>query len=139
MILQVGLITLGGIALVGFILTGLYFWRLRAIGSRVGSFECALLLEDRWYAGIATYTRDHLAWYEVVSLSTHPQRSFDRRELLILERHPRMLGDRASQVSEARCRHRGAEFHLAAADGAIDGLVSWLEASPPDSRTSRVI
>lgn len=139
MILRVGLITLAGIAVVGFVLTGLYFWRLRAIGSRVGSFECALLLGERWYAGIATYTRDHLAWYEVVSLSTHPQRSFDRRELLILDRRARHLEDRMSHVSEARCRHRGEEFYLAAADGSIDGLVSWLEASPPDSRTSRVI
>ncbi|QGH68898.1 DUF2550 family protein [Pseudactinotalea sp. HY158] len=139
MILRAGLITLAGIAVVGFALTGLYFWRLRAIGSRVGSFECALLLGDRWFAGIATYTRDHLAWHEVVSLSIQPQRTFDRRELLILARRARRIEERTSQVSEAHCRYRGEEFYLAAPDGAIDGLVSWLEASPPDSRTSRVI
>lgn len=137
--MKVGLIVLATVAVVAFLLSGLYFWRLRAIGARVGSFECALLLRGRWYAGIATYTRDHLAWYEVVSLSVHPQRRLERRELLIRHRHRRQIEERTSHVSEATCSYRGEEFQLAAADGAIDGLVSWLEASPPDSGTSRVI
>ena len=133
------LITLAVIAVACLVVLGLFFWRLRAIGSRVGSFECAMDIRGHWRAGIATYTRDHLNWYGVVSLSVSPTRRFNRRELAITGRSRRQLTDGESQVSEARCAYLGEDLLIATNDGALDGLVSWLEASPPDPRTSRVV
>ncbi|UFU07659.1 DUF2550 family protein [Ruania halotolerans] len=119
----------------------LFFWRLRALGRRVGSFECAVHVHTRahWKAGIAAYTRDHLDWYEVVSLSLRPTYRWGRRELDILDRHRRTLAGQAEPVSEVRCQYRGEEFRVVAEDGALDGLRSWLEAAPPDTSTSRIV
>lgn len=115
-----------------FLLTGgIFFWRLRAIGSRVGSFECAVLADGRWRAGIATYSQHHLNWHRVVSLAASPSKKFNRREFHILGRDPRTLESGSSTVNEARCLYQGAELRIAANQGALDGLVSWLEASPP--------
>lgn len=137
---KVALIGVVVICVLCLVLLGLFFWRLHAIGSRVGSFECAVLSGDRWRAGVATYTRGYLNWYEVVSLSVAPSRRFNRRDLLILGRERRQLETGPSQISEARCMYHGKALRIAANDGALDGLVSWLEASPPDaSHTSPVL
>lgn len=133
---EVGLIALAVICVVFLVAVTLFFWRLRAIGSRVGSFECALLVDDRWRAGVATYSRASLNWYKVVSLASTPTRRFNRRELLILGRQLRQLETGPSSVSEARCSYYGEELRLAADNGALDGLVSWLEASPPELEES---
>lgn len=126
------------VALVAVVAAALFFWRLRRLSHRVGSFECALYEGKRWASGIATYTRDHLDFYEVVSLSLRPSRRWARREMDILGRD-RTLEDRAGVLSEARCAYDGTEFRIAAEDGALDGLRSWLEAAPPDPSTSRIV
>lgn len=134
---KVALIAVAVICALFLILAAIFFWRLRAIGSRVGSFECALLVGDRWRAGIATYSQYCLNWYAVVSLSVHPSRKYNRRELLILGRQMRQLDAGVSQVCEAKCAYHDEEIRIAANNGALDGLVSWLEASPPQvNRTS---
>lgn len=125
-------------ALVVVALVVVFFWRLRTLSHRVGSFECALFEGKRWASGIATYTRDHLDFYEVVSLSPGPARRWARRELDILARE-RPVDDGPGALSEARCVYAGTEFRLAAEDGALDGLRSWLEAAPPDPSTSRIV
>lgn len=130
---KIALIALAVICVLFLITCGIFFWRLRAIGSRVGSFECALLIGGRWRAGIATYSRSHLNWHKVVSLSVSPGRRFNRRELLILGREVRKIDSGISTVSEAQCTYHGEELRLAANNGALDGLVSWLEASPPQT------
>jgi len=113
-----------------------FFWRLRRLNHRVGSFECALYEGKHWIAGIATYTRDHLEFYGVVSLSLRPARSWSRRRMDIRRRMPPAeLG----ALSEVACQIDSTEFRLAAEDGALDGLRSWLEAAPPDASTSRIV
>jgi len=126
------------VAVVAVGLLVLFFWRLRTLSHRVGSFECALFEGKRWASGIATYTRDHLDFYEVVSLSLRPSRRWARREMDILGRE-RPVDDGPGAFSEARCVYEGAEFRIAAEDGALDGLRSWLEAAPPDPSTSRIV
>ncbi|SEE99933.1 DUF2550 family protein [Ruania alba] len=127
------------VVIAALLLVGLFFWRLRTLGRRVGSFECAVQSDSRWKAGIAAYTRDHLDWYEVVSLSLRPSRRWGRRELDILGRRHRSVHGHSEPLSEARCRYRGEEFLVVAEDGALDGLRSWLEAAPPDTSTSRIV
>ncbi|WP_022918249.1 DUF2550 family protein [Ruania albidiflava] len=126
------------VAVVAVGLLVLFFWRLRTLSHRVGSFECALFEGKRWASGIVTYTRDHLDFYEVVSLSLRPSRRWARREMDILARE-RPVDDGPGALAEARCSYAGTEFQIAAEDGALDGLRSWLEAAPPDPSTSRIV
>ncbi len=132
------LIWIGGLLLVSLLLAGLLLWRIRALGHRVGSFECALREGEHWHAGIATYSRATLDWHRVVSLSPRSSRRWSRTGLELLERRQRQIEGRPSLIVEMHCRHEGTEFHLAAQDGALDGLVSWLEALPPRSNSESI-
>ena len=132
------LIGIGGLLLFSLLLAGMLLWRIRALGHRVGSFECALREGEHWHAGIATYSRATLDWHRVVSLSPRPSRRWSRMELELLERRQRQIEGRPSRVVEMHCRYQGAEFYLAAQDSALDGLVSWLEALPPRSNTESI-
>lgn len=114
------------------IVLAMIMWRLRAIGSRVGSFQCALFDGGRWRAGVATYSQHHLNWHRAVSLAVAPTRRFDRRELYIICRED-SHGVGISTIVEAQCRYHDSEVRIAADDSALDGLVSWLEASPPQT------
>lgn len=129
---------IGAILALVLLVGGLLLWRLHALGRRVGSFECAMRRGEHWHAGIATYARDHLDWHRVVSLSLRPSRRWARRDLGVIERRRRQLEGRTSQITEVHCGYRGQEFYLAAEDRALDGLVSWLESSPPGPRTERI-
>ncbi|WP_420112849.1 DUF2550 family protein [Pseudactinotalea sp.] len=117
----------------------LFLWRLRSIAARVGSFQCALRTGARWVPGIASYTREALVWYDVVSLSRHPRHVWDRDDLVILERSVRPGPVRDGVVVEARCTHHAQPVEIAAAPAAFDGLAAWLEAAPPGARSSSVI
>jgi hypothetical protein len=125
--------------LAALVLAGLLWWRLRSIVCRVGSFECGVRVGDAWKPGIASYTRDHLVWYEVVSLSRRPRRRWDRGELLIVSRGRRFTDRRGRHQVEAICREGDDSFTLTAEVAAVEGLVSWLEAAPPGARHSHVI
>lgn len=125
------LIWIGGLFLVALVLAGLLLWRLHALGRRVGSFECALREDERWHAGIITYTRTKLDWYRLVSMSLLPNRRWSRTTLTVLGRRQRQIEGRPSRIVEMRCRHGEQEFYLAAREDALDGMVSWLEAAPP--------
>lgn len=117
----------------------LFLWRLRSIAARVGSFQCALRSGPRWIPGIASYTREALVWYDVVSLSRHPRHVWERDDLVILERSVRPDPLREGLVVEARCTYHAQPVEIAAAPAAFDGLAAWLEAAPPGARSSGVI
>lgn len=127
------------VVLLAVVLLIVFSWRLRAIASRVGSFECALRSGSRWLPGIATYTHEALVWYDVVSLSRHPRHRWARGELVILDRSARPDAPAGRVVVEAHCSVQGAPLEIAAEPAALDGLVSWLEAAPPGARSSGVI
>jgi type II secretory pathway component PulM len=133
------LIILGVVALLALALALVFFWRLRSIAARVGSFQCALHTGSRWVPGIAMYTHDALVWYDVVSLSRSPRHRWDRSDLVILERCVRQDPVHDRVVVEARCLDATEPLQIAAAPAAFEGLVSWLEASPPGARSSGVI
>lgn len=125
--------------LAALVAAGLLWWRLRAIATRVGSFECGVRVDGSWMPGIAAYTRDHLVWYEVVSLSRRPRRRWERAELAIVSRGRRFTDRRGRHQVEAICRHHEESFTLTTEVAAVEGLVSWLEAAPPGARHSHVI
>ncbi|GAB2617729.1 DUF2550 family protein [Pseudactinotalea suaedae] len=127
------------VALLALALVLVFLWRLRSIAARVGSFQCALHAGSRWLPGIATYTREALVWYDVVSLSRRPRHTWDREELVILERTVRQDPHRDALVVEARCLHDSQPLQIAAAPAAFEGLAAWLESAPPGARNNRVI
>ncbi|MPV38132.1 DUF2550 family protein [Georgenia subflava] len=119
-------------ALVLVLVVGLVLFavRVRRLGRRIGSFECARRPAGQrdWTSGLAVYGVGRIDWYRLVSLRMRPSRSFVQQDLVIVDRVRRGSAD---QVVEARCRHRGEEFELAMVATAYSGLVSWLEAAPP--------
>ncbi|MFV0426824.1 MAG: DUF2550 family protein [Beutenbergiaceae bacterium] len=125
------------VALLVVVLIALFGLRLRSLAARVGSFECALRSGDRWHPGIAAYTRQKLVWYEVVSLSRSPRYQWERAGLTVVERSATIRD--GQPVVQALCRHQGQPLVLAAKPAAFEGLVSWLEATPPGSRHGQVI
>ncbi|WP_127131709.1 DUF2550 family protein [Georgenia sp. SYP-B2076] len=113
----------------------LFGLRVRRIGRRIGSFECALRRAGAkdWTSGIACFGAGRVDWYHLVSLSPRATRSWrrDRLEILGRERRPRPGGE--GHVVEARCRYGDEEFELAMVRDSFAGLVSWLESAPPHS------
>lgn len=131
-------ITVVVVALLALGVLALFLWRLRTIGGRVGSFQCALRRSSRWVPGIAAYTRDALVWYDVVSLSRRPRHRWDRDDLLIQDRVVRPEVTRGGTLVEARFDYHGGRVELSAPAPAFEGLVSWLEAAPPGARSNGV-
>ena len=110
--------------------------RVRSLGRRFGTFECALRLAGRtaWASGIAGYGADRLDWYRVLSLSPRPAHSWQRSALEVLARSSRLRAGRRTAITEATLRCRGEDFIPAMTDQAYAGLASWFEAAPPGSR-----
>jgi hypothetical protein len=129
-----------GAFLLGLGLLVLLVTRVRSLGRRFGTFECALRFAGRtaWASGIAGYGADRLEWFRVLSLSPRPAHSWQRSALVVVARSPRLRSGRRTAITEATVRCRGAEFTLAMTDQAYAGLASWLEAAPPGSRPGLV-
>lgn len=114
--------------------------RVRSLGRRLGSFECALRRDPRsgWASGIATFGVDRLEWYRVLAFTPRPERSWRRSRMEVLDRASRLSGGRRTTVVELHCRDQDDEFTLAMSEQAYAGLTSWLEAAPPSGyRTLR--
>jgi len=125
-----------GALVIGLGLLVLLVTRVRSLGRRFGTFECALRLAGRtaWASGIAGYGADRLDWYRVLSLSPRPAHSWQRSALVVVARSSRLRAGRRTAITEATVRCRDEEFTLAMADQAYAGFASWLEAAPPGSR-----
>jgi hypothetical protein len=109
--------------------------RVRSLGRRLGSFECALRRGARsaWASGIATYGVDTLDWHRVLSFSPGPERSWRRSRIEVVNRSVRLTAGRRTSVVELSCRVDDDEFLLALSEQAFSGLTSWLEAAPPSA------
>jgi len=131
---------------------GWFWFRLRTLGRRVGSFPCAIRDETGWASGIACYTALELRWYRVISLSPRPRHVWARGRFAILgPARPIDAGDgpsrgplRSGSLVEVECRVRdaaGAEstMSLGISRGAYAGLASWLESAPPGAGLRRAI
>lgn len=110
-----------------------FYLRLRTLGSRVGSFECALSTPTGWSSGIAHYGVDQLRWYRVVSLSPRPSHSWPRSAIVVTTRAVRDpdAATGPSAILEITCDVDGQEIRLAMRAAPYSGLASWLESQPP--------
>lgn len=111
----------------------LYFTRMRAIVSRVGSFECALRVGDSrsWSNGYGTYGRDRVDWFPVASLRLGPRFSWRRDEVEVISAVPRVSEYTGRDVVDVAVTVAGTPFELVVPSQAYFGLRSWLESAPP--------
>ena len=119
--------------------------RRRVLGSG-GSFDLSTNSHadsgHGWTLGFAVYRGEELYWYRTFSPSLRPRYRFARGSVLI-------EGRRTPHGSEAHAVHRGhvivtTENHcgvrqMAMNPGALTGLLSWLESSPPGQRVNNVV
>lgn len=121
------------IAALGVLAVAAFYVRLRTLGSRVGSFECALRTPSGWASGIAHYGADALHWYRLISLNPRPDRSWSRADLQVLSRVSRdpEAALTASRIVEVAAAVGGEDITLAMRAGPYSGLASWLESHPP--------
>lgn len=126
----------------------LFALRRRWLARRGSLFECALRLRPRdgraatpgagWALGVARYSGDRLEWFRVFSLAFRPRLSITRRGTTVLATR----APEAAEVSALYGNQRvvvlsdadGQQFELAMEGGTITGLLSWLEAAPPETR-----
>ncbi|GMA30700.1 DUF2550 domain-containing protein [Litorihabitans aurantiacus] len=130
-----GVVWIALVVVVGLVLAlaGVFFLRLRTLGHRVGSFECALRTPTGWASGIAHYGADSLHWYRLISLDPRPDHSWSRARFHVRSRDARdpSAAVTPSRIFEVSCEVDGREFVLAMRSGQYSGLSSWLESQPP--------
>lgn len=112
--------------------------RVRRLGRRVGSFECARRAgaDLPWTSGIAVFGAGRVEWWRLVSYAPTPAASWRREHLEVLERRRRRQGVTGG-VMEVRLRYRGEEFELAMVAESLAALVAWLESAPPHDPFAR--
>jgi hypothetical protein len=113
--------------------------RRRALQRGGGTFDCSL--RDRpgqhgkgWTLGLARYATDTVEWYRVFSWSPRPRLVLARPGLAVRS-HRRPAGPEAFALLAGavvvECSVDGRVVELAMTEGALTGLLSWLEAAPP--------
>ena len=118
---------------------------------RGGAVECGLRQGGRpWRLGLASYQLDEFRWYRTFGFSMRPERTFPRRDLVVLARRPptreevTILGP-GRIVAECQAgTGAGSEadpdpIDLALAESALTGLLVWLESAPPGSHLDVVL
>lgn len=119
------------------LLLALVFWfRLRSLVFRPGSFECARRRGEGWASGIAVYDADEIRWFRTISLSPRPAATWTRLLLAMSERAHRDPEEGVGRgVVEVTFHASDGPLVLTMSRSAYAGLTSWLEAAPPRERT----
>jgi len=101
----------------------------------IGAVEIWIKLSGRrWSLGVGWFDGDELSWYRVFSLSPRPARVLVRGQVEVVERRQPSERDaivlpRRTVILVCRTPHRAEQVAMSA--GAVNGLLSWLEAQPP--------
>ncbi|MGI8652781.1 MAG: DUF2550 domain-containing protein [Geodermatophilaceae bacterium] len=112
-----------------------FFVRRSLLLRGIGAVEMWIKLSPRrWSLGVGWFGGDELSWYRVFSLSPRPARVLVRGQLEVVERRQQSERDaivlpRATSILACQTPHR-LEL-VAMSPGAVNGLLSWLEAQPP--------
>ena len=117
--------------------------RRRALGRRVGTFDCSVRLAGRgrrhWILGVARYEVDRIDWFRLFSFSVRPSCSYARGALDVVGRRE-PTGAEAVAVQPGaivvECRHSGQDLELAMSRDAYTGFASWLESAPPGQNSN---
>lgn len=125
------------LAVLALVIVSVAISRLRSLGHRVGSFECAVMLVGPSHPspvrGIAHYGVGRLDWWRRWSLSPTPAESWSRNALEVVARD---LYEDSDDLYLVRCTYQGEDLVLVMSVQAYAGLTSWLESAPPSSHGS---
>ena len=115
---------------------------------RGATVECGLRQRARpWRLGLASYQLDEFRWYRTFGFSMRPERTFPRRDLVVVARRP-PTGEEATilgpgrivaECQAGRGRSDPGPVDLALAESALTGLLVWLESAPPGSHLDVVL
>jgi hypothetical protein len=122
------------------------FLRRAAIARSGGTIELSWRLNTvvpgrGWSPGIGRFSGDRLQWYRMFSFSVRPRRTLSRRALVVESRRvpdgPECLALAPDWVI-VRCASDAALVEIAMAESTLTGFLSWIEAVPPGTVSSRI-
>lgn len=132
--LAVFTIVLSLLIIVGVVVFIFVINRMNKARHDVGTFVCSYRSnpQQQWSQGRAVYNVETLDWYPLISFSSKPRHSWDRRAFDIkktfTEESP--TGD---NVMILHVRVGKERFQLMVSEADHSGIVSWMEAAPPRS------
>lgn len=94
-----------------------------------------------WSPGIGRFAGDDLRWYRIFSLSIRPRRTLTRRGLAVAGRRAPDGPERLVLASDwviVSCTSKGATIEIAMAESTLAGFLSWIEAVPPGTVSTRM-
>jgi hypothetical protein len=94
-----------------------------------------------WSPGIGRFAGDDLRWYRMFSFSVRPRRTLTRRGLAVAGRRPPDGPERLVLASDwviVSCASEGATIEIAMAESTLAGFLSWIEAVPPGTVSTRM-
>ncbi|NJC81534.1 DUF2550 domain-containing protein [Planosporangium mesophilum] len=124
----------------------LLFLRRGFIARSVGTIEMSWRLNTvvpgrGWSPGIGRFMGDDLRWYRMFSFSPRPRRTLSRRALMIESRRvpdgPECLA-LAPDWMILRCVSDDTLVEIAMAESTLAGFLSWIEAVPPGTVSTRM-
>lgn len=115
----------------------LAFVRVMRLSARPSGIDCGYRRrgDTTFTAGVLVYGTTQLHWHRFVSLRARPTHSWRRSELQI--RDHEWYGASPGRMVVLYCDADDARFDLNLSGNATQGLVGWLESSPP-TRTNFV-
>jgi hypothetical protein len=124
----------------------LLFLRRGAIARSGGTIELSWRMNTvvsgrGWSPGIGRFVGDELRWYRIFSLSIRPRRTLTRRALAVEDRRTPDGPERLVLAPDwviVRCTSHGAVIEIAMADSTLAGFLSWIEAVPPGTVSTRM-
>jgi hypothetical protein len=114
----------------------------RSAGTIEMSWRMSGVMAGRgWSPGIGRFAGDDLRWYRVFSFSIRPRHTLSRRALVIENRRapdgPECLA-LAPDWMIVRCTSDNAPIEIAMAESTLTGFLSWIEAVPPGTVSTRI-
>jgi hypothetical protein len=94
-----------------------------------------------WSPGIGRFAGDDLRWYRIFSLSIRPRRTLTRRGLAVAGHRAPDGPERLVLASDwviVSCTSKGATIEIAMAESTLAGFLSWIEAVPPGTVSTRM-
>lgn len=122
------------------------FFRRTFIARSVGTIELSLRLSTvvpgrGWSPGIGRFAGDDLRWYRMFSFSPRPRRTLSRRTLAIESRRSPDGPERLVLAPDwviVRCVSNSTLMEIAMAESTLAGFLSWIEAVPPGTVSTRI-
>lgn len=114
----------------------------RSVGTIEMSWRLSTVVPGRgWSPGIGRFAGDELRWYRMFSFSLRPRRTLSRRTLVVEGRRAPDGPERLVLAPDwiiICCRSNRASVEIAMAQSTLAGFLSWIEAVPPGTVSTRI-